>query len=164
MTMEFQFAQNHKLQPVLIPADHAATAKASSYVDLKDLNWATFLVQFGAITGGTATITVEASTASSSNATEAAIPFKYRLSGAVDTDTMGAITSATSAGASVTASDDNKLLIIEVDPTALPGNPGEDYRFLRLVTAQTTDMTAFVAGVVFLGAPRYAGNSIPSVT
>lgn len=159
-----QFFQNHKLQPILIPADAVATAKQSSYIDLKDLNWATFLVSFGAITTGTATITVEASTSASSNATEAAIPFKYRLSGAVDTDTMGAITSATSAGASITASDDNKVLVIEVDPAALPGNPGEDYRFLRLVASPTTDMAAFVVGALFLGSPRYPGNSIPSVT
>lgn len=164
MTMEFQFAQNHKLQPIITPVDTVATAKASSYVDMKDLNWATFIVSFGAITTGTATVTVEASTASSSNATEAAIPFKYRLSGAVDTDTMGAITSATSAGASITASDDNKLLIIEVDPTALPGNPGEDYRFLRVVASPTTDMAAFVVGALLVGTPRYPGNSIPSVT
>lgn len=160
----FRFAENFKIQPIITPVDTVATAKNSSYVDLKDLNWATFLVSFGAITTGTATLTVEASTAGSSNATEAAIPFKYRLSGAVDTDTMGAIASATSAGLSITANDDNKILVIEVDPAALPGNPGEDYRFLRLVAAPTTDMAAFVIGAAFVGTPRYPGNSIPSVT
>jgi len=159
-----QFAENHKIQPILGPVDTVATAVATSYVDLKNMQWATFLVDFGVITTGTATLTVEASTAASSNATEAAIPFKYRLSGAVNTDSMGAITSATSAGVSITASDDNKTLVIEVDPAALPANPGADFRFLRLVASPTTDMTVFILGATFVGAPRFAGNAIPSVT
>lgn len=160
----FQFLEKYKLQPILTPADIVATVTASSYVDIKDLNWASFLVSFGAITTGTATITVEASTAASSNATEAAIPFKYRLSGAVGTDSMGAITAATSDGASITASDDNKVLLIDVDPAALNANPGADYRYLRVVASPTTDMAAFVVGMALVGTPRYPGNSIPSVT
>lgn len=160
----FQFVEKFKLQPILTPADIVATATASNYVDLKDLNWATFLVSFGAITTGTLTVTVEASTAASSNATEAGVPFNYRLSGAVGTDSMGAITAATSDGVSITASDDNKVLAIEIDPAALPANPGADFRYLRVVATPTTDMAACVVGAALVGTPRYPGNSIPSVT
>lgn len=159
-----RFAEKTKLQPILGPIDIVATATASNYVDLVESQWITFLVSFGVITTGTLTVTAEASTAGSSNATEAAVPFSYRLSGAVATDSMGAITSATSAGVSITASDDNKILVIDIDPAALPANPGADYSWMRLVFSPTTDMAACVVGAAFAGAPRYPGNSMNSVT
>ena len=157
-----QFAEGAKVLPILAPIDAVATARASSYVDLKESLWAQFHVAFGVITTGSATVTVEASTAGSSNATEAAIPFKYRLSGAAGTDTLGAITSATSAGASITAGDDAKLLIIDVDPAALPANPGDDFSWLRVVVSPTTDMTVCLVGANAVLQPRYPGNAINS--
>ena len=160
----FQFAEKYKVLPILAPVDIVATATASAYVDLTESHWASFLVEFGVITTGSLTVTVEASTAGSSNATEAAIPFNYRLSAAVATDTMGAITAGTSAGVSITASDDAKTLVIEVDPAALPTNPGADFKWLRLVLSPTTDMTVCLAAAQFIGAPRYPGNSMNSVT
>jgi len=161
---QFQFAEGVKILPIIAPVDTAATALQSAYVDLTESLWAQFHVNFGVITTGTATITVEASTAGSSNATEAAVPFKYRLSGAVNTDTLGAITAATSAGVSVTASDDAKLYIIDVDPAALPANPGADFKWLRVKIAPTTDMTVCLAGVNALLQPRYPGNALYSTS
>ena len=157
-----QFAEGAKILPILAPIDAVATARASAYVDLTEALWATFLVNFGVVTTGTATITVEASTAGSSNATEAAIPFKYRLSGAVGTDTLGAITAATSDGASVAVTDDAKLFVIEVDPAALPANPGADFKWLRVVVSPTTDMTVCLVGANAVLQPRYPGNSLYS--
>lgn len=157
-----QFAEGIKRVMLTAPVDIAATANASAYVDLTESLWATFLVPFGVITGGTCTVTVEASTAGSSNATEAAVPFKYRLSGAVNTDTMGAITAATSDGLAITASDDAKQLVIEVDPAALPANPGADFKWLRVVLSPTTDMTVCLAGVLAELQPRYPGNALYS--
>jgi hypothetical protein len=157
-----QFAEGAKFVPILAPVDAVATAKATSYVDLTEALWATFVVNFGVITTGTATITVEASTAGSSNATEAAIPFKYRLTGAVGTDTLGAITAATSDGAAVATDADGKAYIIEVDPAALPANPGADYKWLRVVVSPTTDMAACLVGANAILQPRYPGNSLYS--
>lgn len=159
-----QFAEHFKVLPILAHADVAATATPSSYIDLKDVHWATFLVDFGAVTGDSATLTVEASSAASSNATEAAIPFKYRLSEAPGTDSMGAITAATSAGATFAATDDNKTVVVELDPAALPGNPGEGHTFVRLVVTPASDMTAFIVGAKAILQMRYEGNSLISAT
>ena len=159
---QMQFAESIKVVPVLAPIDAVATARASAYVDLTEAQWATFVVNFGVITTGTATITVEASTAGSSNATEAAIPFKYRLTGAVNTDTLGAITAATSAGATVATDADAKTYIIDVDPAALPANPGADFKWLRLVVSPTTDMAACLVGATAYLQPRYPGNALYS--
>ena len=119
---------------------------------------------FGDITNVGATVTVEASTAGSSNATEAAISFSYRLSAAVATDTMGAITAATSAGVALVTADDNKVLVIDVDPAALNSNPGADYRFLRVVVTPSSDNSVTDVGVIAVCEPRYPGNAIPSST
>ena len=159
-----QFAEGAKFVPILAPVDAVATAKATNYVDLSESHWATFVVKFGVITTGTATITVEASTAGSSNATEAAIPFKYRLSGAVGTDTLGAITAATSNGATVATDADAKMYIIDVDPAALPANPGADYKWLRVVVSPTTDMAACLVSANAILQPRYPGNALYSTS
>lgn len=160
-----QFAENFTLRPILAPQDITEVATYTSYVDLKTSNWATFLVQFGNVAGDASTVTVEASTAASSNATEANVPFRYRLSGAVDTGTMGAITAATSDGVSIGTSDDNKLLVVDVDPAALPTNPGADFRFLRVkVTPASSGATATLVGAIAVLTPRYPGNTIPSAT
>lgn len=163
---QIQFAEGYKVLPILAPQDITEVATYTQYVDLKLTNWATFLVQFGNIAGADSTLTVEASTAASSNATEANVPFRYRLSAAVAADTMGAITQATSDGVTVAAaSDDNKLYIVDVDPAALNVNPGADFRFLRLkVTPASSAATNTVVGVTAVLTPRYPGNAIPSAT
>lgn len=159
-----QFAEGLKVLPILAPADITTTATGTQYVDVSKAHWASFVVQFGNLNNSTGTVTVEASTAGSSNATEAAIPFKYRLTSAVATDSLGAITSASSAGVAIAAADDNKALIIEVDPAALPANPGADYKYLRVVVTPATDNTNYLVGAVAYLQPRYPGNSIASAT
>ena len=161
---QFQFAEGLKVLPILAPADITTTATGTQYVDVSKMHWASFVVQFGNLNNSTGTVTVEASTAGSSNATEAAIPFKYRLTSAVATDSLGAITSASSAGVAIAAADDNKTLIIEVDPAALPANPGADYKYLRVVVTPATDNTNYLVGAVAYLQPRYPGNSIASAT
>lgn len=159
-----KFAEGLKVLPILAPVDAVATTKQTEYIDMSKYHWATFVVQFGVITTGTATLTIEASTAASSNATEAAIPFRYRLSDAVATDNLGAITAATSAGVTVATNADAKLYVIDVDPAALPSNPGADFRYLRAVIAPTTDMAACLVNAIAFLEPRYPGNSIASAT
>lgn len=161
-----RYAEGLKILPILGPVDAVATDKSTEYVDLKNMNWATFLCQFGSITTDvtdTITVTVEASTAQTSNAGEAAIAFKYRLSSAVATDSMGAITDATATGAVITGTDDNKLLIIDVDPAAVAFAEDTD-RWLRVVLTTSSGVGASLMSVIFVGEPRYPGNSIPSST
>lgn len=161
-----RYAEGLKVLPLLAPVDAAATDKASEYIDLNEMNWATFICQFGNITTDvtdTITVTVEASTAQTSNAGEAAIAFKYRLSGAVATDSMGAITDATATGVVITGTDDNKALIIDVDPAAVTF--AEDtQRWLRVVLTTSAGVGISLMSVLFIGEPRYPGNSIPSST
>lgn len=161
---QIQFAEGLKVLPILAPADAQASPVASQYVDMKEMHWATFVVQLGNLNNSTGTVTVEASTAGSSNANEKGIPFKYRLTSAVATDSLGAITSATSDGVSLAATDDNKALIIEVDPAALPSVAGDDYTWLRVVVTPATDNTNYLCGAIAYLQPRYPGNAINSAT
>jgi hypothetical protein len=82
----------------------------------------------------TLTVTLEASTASTSDASEEAVPFNYRYSAAVATgNTWSAVTAATSAGASLGASTvfDGFMLMVDVDPGVIVGLK-PDARYVRL--------------------------------
>ena len=161
-----RFAEGLKILPIKAPSDIVATATATSYVDMDGAHWATFLVQLGAMTSDstdTLTVTVECSTAGSSNATEQAIAFQYRLSSAVDTDSMGVITAATASGVAVTAADDNKVLVIDVDPSAVAA-VAADMRYVRLVLTPNAEMASCLDGVTAVLEPRYPGYAIPSST
>jgi hypothetical protein len=162
-----RFAENVKVQPILAPADVVATATPTKYIDLDGVNWATFLVQFGTLTStdstGEVVITVEASTAGSSNATEGNVTFHYRLSGAVDTDSMGAVTAATASGAAINNTAGNKVVVIDVDPSVVAASAA-DRRFVRLVLTPTAEITATVVGAVAILDTRHKSTSIPSST
>lgn len=166
--MKINYAESVKVLPLLGCDDIVATATPSKYIDL---NMAAGLleleVNFGDVAStdstGEVVVTIEASTAASSNATEAAIAFNYRLSAAVDTDTMGAITAATTAGATILASAvDNKTLLCYVDPSAVAATA--DRRYIRAVITPTAEITSTNVGVVARYIPRYAGNAQPSST
>ena len=165
--MSIRFAENMKILPVLAPADIVAVATATAYVDLDLMHWGEFVIQFGAVTStdstGGVVVTLEASTVGSSNATETAIAFNYRLSAAVATDTMGAITAAAATGVQVGQASDNTALIVEVDPSAVAA-VGADFRFVRAVLTPTSEVSATVVGAIFYGEPRYKKNLIPSST
>lgn len=161
-----RFAEGFKLLPVLKPQDIVATATASSYIDLDNANWCSIWVQFGSLTSDSSdfiTVTVEASTAGSSNATEAAIAFYSRLSAAVDTDTLGAIVTNTATGVAINATDDNKGLWIDIDPSAVAASAA-DRRFVRIVVTPDALVAACVVSATAFLETRFTGNSIPSST
>lgn len=162
-----RYAEGLKILPILAPADIVATATATQYIDLKLVNWATLFVQFGAVTStdstGAAVVSLQASTAGTSNATELSVAFPYRLSAAVATDTMGALATATTDGASVGQADDNKVLVVDVDPAVIAAL-GADYRYVRLVVTPTAEVTSTIVSAVAVLEHRFPGNSIPSST
>lgn len=162
-----RYAQGLKVQPILAPADIVATATGTQYFDLDQLNWATVLVHFGAIAStdstGEVVVTVEASTAGSSNATEGAVAFSYRLSGAVATDSMGAIGAATATGVAVGNTSDNCTLVIDIDPAVVAASAA-DRRYCRVVISPTAEITSTIVAATLVAEPRYPGNSIPSST
>ncbi|HEU4340999.1 MAG TPA: hypothetical protein VFU31_05460 [Candidatus Binatia bacterium] len=125
--------------PLKAPVDSAGTAYATPYLDLKNALHATIFAYFGVVTATSAdqnvVVTIEASTSTTSNATEVALAFKYRLSGATGANTWGAVTAATSAGVSLdTTTVDGKMLAIDIDPAAIEAAHGQrDARYVRLV-------------------------------
>lgn len=163
------FNENKKELNLLAPQDIVATATASAYINVKSAaGTIEFQIPFGAIAStdstGEVVVTLEASTAGSSNATEAPVAFRYRLSAAVGTDSMGAITLATSAGVAVINTSDNCTLFLFIEPDALAAL-GADYSFLRAVITPTAEITSTIVGGVHCSfVPSYAGNSIPTST
>ena len=164
----YSYHENTKVLPVLTVADIVATATPTAYVDVTEAAGPIeFCFSFGAIAStdstGEVVVTLEASTAGSSNATESAIAFRYRLSAAVATDTMGAITAATASGAAVNNTGDNTILSCFVEPAALAA-VGADYRWLRAVITPTAEITSTIVGAQVRYTARHAGASIPSST
>lgn len=146
--------------PLKAPVDSAGTAYATPYVDLKNQLHLTFLAYFGVITATSAdqsvVVTVEASTAATSNATEVAIPFSYRLSGATGANSWGAVTAAAAAGVSVTTTDDGKALLVDVDPAAIEKLHGQrDARFVRMVVGIDAGGTVTLNAVTAITDPMY---------
>ena len=165
MTQKLRFMEGMKVLPILAPASIVTDDTINtSYVDLNHANWCTLAIHFGVITCDTPAVTLECSTVGSSNATEVAIGFQYRLSTAVDTDdtAAGTITTATSTGVSVAASDDGKVLFIELDPSAVAG-VAADMRWVRAVI-DPVDASVGIAGAVAYIETRYPGNATISST
>ena len=165
---KLRFGEGLKVYPVIATVAGTTSAVASVYIDAADYNWLTWLVQTGVTTSDstdTLTITVECSTAASSNATEVAIPFFHRVNGPVGTDAIGAITSDSTAGLELAAdlTADAMAILISVNPDAIQGELA-DGRFLRLVITPSSAVGAFVVSACFLGEPKYQMNSIPSST
>lgn len=140
--------------PLLAPVDAAAVAKSSDVIGVKEYQGIQFLVEFGVITGDTCVVTVlECDDTTPSNST--AIAFKYRKSAAVGSDSMGALTAATASGVSMTASDDGKALLIDVDPAALSsGRP-----YLMVTATPGGSMTVCLLAMQAILRPRYAQAS-----
>lgn len=161
-----RYVQGVKALPVLAPQDITTSETTTGFVDMQNANWCTFVVSTGNLNNSTATVKVEASTAGSTNATSVAIPFTYRLSAsAVATDGgFGAVTAGTSTGISLVSTDDSKLLIIDVDPAALPSNPGADFRYVGLLITPASDNTNYLVAASAFLETRYSGNTIASAT
>ena len=155
--------------PLKAPVDSAGTAYATPYVDMKNQLSLTFLAYFGVITSASAdqsvVVTVEASTSTTSNATEVALPFKYRLSGATGANSWGAVTSVASTGAAITTTDDGKAVIIEIDPAAIEAAHGQrDARYVRLVVGIDAGGSVTLNSVVAITDPMYPQTTHLSAT
>jgi hypothetical protein len=150
---------------LLEPQDIGSTANAGIYMDLRNAQKAFFLVITGDIGSATATdefvITIEAATAE--GGTEAQVDFRYRKSGAIGTNTWGAVTTVAAAtGLGLGADDsDDVMVLIEVDPDALATN---DYRYVRLVLDDNTDMTTCLIAVLGIIEARYKQTTHISAT
>ncbi len=166
-----KYAENEKVLPLLASVDLVATATNTQYLDLNMCEGtAEIALNFGLITStdstGEVVVTLTSNTVadtSSSDSTETALAFPYRLSAAVGTDTMGAITSATSSGVTIGSAVDGCTLCIFISPSAVAA-AADGARFVRATITPTAEITSTVVGVVGRYTPRYAGNAIPSST
>lgn len=166
-----RYAFGENIVPLKAPVDSAGTAYATPYVNLKNSLHATFFVYFGVITATSAdqniVITMEASTAAASNATETQIPFNYRLSGATGANSWGAVTAATaSGGASIdTTSGDGKLVAIDCDFSTLVTTHGQyDAAWARLVIGIDAGGTVTLNAVWVELDPRFPQTTQISAT
>lgn len=163
---KFQFAEAYQVIPLLVPATATNdTAKVSSFVDLSQAHWCTFIAQFGAISvtdTGLITVAVSGSTTGADSDTVANVNFSYRITNAPGAATSaGTITACASTNTNTVASTDvaNALLIVEVDPAEVNA-----YRYVRLSLDPAADTTAWTVDVIGVLDPRYPGNAIPSFT
>jgi hypothetical protein len=159
---------NHYV-PLIAPVDLVDTSVATPYVDMAGLLGLTFVVMLGVLTGGATTaletVTIESSSTGASNASEAAIAFNYRQSSAVGTDSLGAVTAATSTGKALTMSDDGKMLLVNVDPSIV-GNAitNKTGRYCRLVITKSATMSVALVSVLAVCRPRYASATMISTS
>jgi len=153
-----KYGMDCQLVPLISPVDLGSVDTGSAFINVENAQWISFIIPLGTITGDTVTVTVEESSAASSGA-EVAVPFMYRLSSALGTDSWGAPTSATSAGVAVSADEDDKLLLIEIDPATLD----DGYNYLRVFFDLGSSATVAEVAVVAALEPRYKQyNPVPS--
>lgn len=152
---------------LMAPQDIAGTATASTYLDLKTANDCMIYVMVGGITATAdqttgPVVTIQASTAAASNATETNYEFLYRLSGAVQSNTWTAPASAT-AGVDLTVTGDDKILAIKVDPAGVAAL-GADFRYVRVVVTPDTSGETCLVSVMAAIDTRYKQTTFVSAT
>lgn len=122
--MGAKFAEKLQIVPLYAPQVCTATSGVeTASVALKNVQWLTFMVYWGAMTSDSTdvvTIGVETSTAAGSTTNAVAIGFTYRLSAGVGDDNWGDATTCAATGLEVNATQDNMTLLIDVDPASIP--------------------------------------------
>lgn len=141
--------QEVHIVPAIAPIDTTTTTVNTDVIGVKEYEAIEFVISFGAITGDTVVVTLKESTSTTASGT--AVAGKYRLSSAVNTDTMGAVTALTAGTVTIAATDDNKVLLIDVEPAALTA--GYPYVFVELNPGAS--MSSCVVSAVALLKPRY---------
>ena len=165
--MSHDYVQYDNIVPLLAPQDIAATAQPSEYVSLNCHDIGLYVIA-GAITATSAdeyyTVTVVATTSAATGASEVAIPFSYRTSGVVNTNTWTAVTTATTAGVNLTVDDDNKILYIHIDPAAVLAELSDATHVRAVITPGTASLTAGLFTVIASVSPRYRQTTMISAT
>lgn len=136
----------------MAPVDTAAVTVNTDVFGFKEYEAITFIISFGVITGDTVVCSLVESTNTTASGTDVA--GKYRLCAAVGTDTMGAVTTLTTSGVTIAATDDNKVVIITADPATL--TDGSPYVFVEVDPGAS--MTVCLVSAVAILRPRYPKN------
>ncbi len=164
--MSHKFGMDENVVPLIAPVDTAAVAIVTPWIDLAKAHDLSILVFFGAITAASAdqavTVTVEAATAAATGS-EAAVAFNYRLSDAVGANVWNAIAAATSSGLSIATTDDNKMLLVDIDPSAIQAAKA-DARYVRVVVTPDAGGTATLVAAWADINPRNKMTTMESAT
>ena len=136
--------------PAMEPADKAGAGDDTDSINIGDLNWLTFVITFGALTGDSVLKLYTGAAVATKTTAET---FTYRLASgdfeAASADLYG--TPATSAALTLTAATyDHKILIVEVDPATL--TDAQPFVTLEISAVANPCNVAVVA----IGEPRYA--------
>jgi len=148
-----RLGEEKKIVPVLNSADYVAGVSMDS-INMKNYHRATFILTFGAITGD-AVMTVN------SGATDAALTspltFNYALGGAAIAAASADVLAANTAVATLTltaASYASKMLVVEVDASAMDIDNAEEW----LTVALSAAASAGILHAVAVLEPRYSKN------
>ena len=136
--------------PVIAPVDITTTTTNTIPVGVKEYEAIEFIILFGAITTDTAVLKVYECD-DTTPTTSTAIAFKYRKTSAVGTDMTGALTAGTSSGITIAVTDDNKCVLVDVDPAALTSG----YPYVKLSLDPGASMTVCVLSAIAILKPRY---------
>lgn len=165
-----RFAEGLQVVP-LYAMTATVTDAESRFVKLENMQWMSFLVNTGTLVASTDSIlvtvkTTAGSTDTSTAADDVAIPFWYRLSSAVGGDDWGSITyvSTGSDGATISATDDNKLLLIDVDPSVIPSKDADAASLYIDLDFSAVSTDTIVMDVIGVFEPRYPQNEQLSST
>jgi hypothetical protein len=133
------------------PADSAGVAVTSDIVNVGKYHSVSLLVYLGTLTGDTAVVTVEECD-DVTPTTNTAIAFRYRESGATTTsDAYGAVTAATSSGFTFAATDDDHILMIDINGADLT----DGYPYVRVVVTPGGSASASELAILAVLRPRY---------
>ena len=156
-----RYAEKLQVVPLLAPQASTTADIETAHMKIKNAQWISFLCVWSSLTSdSTDVVNVMVYTSTDASTTNAvAQPFKYRLSSAVATDSWGTITAATAAsGYDITGTDDNKLLLIDVDPATLL-SLDSDAIYAHLLIDGSGAVTNPMFGVIGFLEPRYPQNA-----
>ena len=150
-----RFGSEIQVVPVLAPVDTAGNALGTAFVNISKAHWITFHLSFGVITDDTLAVKPEVSIQNADSGTEADVKFRYRLSGAVGSDSWGAITDV-AAGSTITVAGtaDGASYLIDVDPADVTNALANADNVRLLITPGASSTVCLLGAVAFLE-PRY---------
>jgi len=142
------FGMLRHIVPITAPAQKTATFVTPN-VAMKKYERVQFLVLLGTLATDSFTLTVTAS-AVTAGTTATALTFKYRLSAAAGTDTLGDLSAGVTELVLTHTTYDNKVVVVEVDANELTA----DKPYVGLTFTDPGNADAYI-GVVALLKPRY---------
>ena len=154
-----RFAQKLQVVPLKTPA--VLADGESAHVKVENMQWMSFLINTGTITASTDTVVFKVysttNEAGSTNAADTALPFWYRLSAAVGGDNWGDVTEVSTGSDGVTITgDDDRLLIIDVDPAVIPSKDADaTHVYVDIDVTITATDTAPIGSIIGVFEPRY---------